>query len=78
MRVNRAALHRLIAVDTRIQVAVAELTVGAAVDPRALDLLGISDLGEIIAKLESHLVTIRTRMRAMFAEAYPRQPGTGG
>lgn len=77
MRVNRAALHRLIAVDTRIQVAIAELTVGSRVDPGALAGLGISDLGEIIAKLEAHLVTIRARALEMFPVTYPQQPETG-
>jgi hypothetical protein len=73
--VTRADPHRLVAVDTRITVAAAELAVGAGMCPSELAALGITDLGEIVARLEAHLVTIRARTKAMFAEPYPQQPG---
>lgn len=71
---TRAALHRLIGIDTRITVAIAELTVGARLDPAALADLGI-DLAPTIAALDAHLEKIRAHARAMFAEPYPQQPG---
>lgn len=76
-RPTRAALHRLIGVDTRITVAIAELSVGARVCPSALAELGVSDLGEIIARLEAHLVTIRAHTKSMFEQPYPQQPEAG-
>ncbi len=75
MKATRAAMHRLIEVDTRITVAIAELSVGRKVCPEDLVILGIADLGEIIARLEAHLVTIRARTGSMFREMYPQQPG---
>ncbi len=74
-RPTRANLHRLIGVDTRITVAAAELAVGAGMCPAELTALGITDLGEIVARLEAHLVTIRARTGLMFVESYPQQPG---
>lgn len=73
---TRAALHRLIGVDTRITCAIAELTVGARDGARALAGLGI-DLARTIELLECHLKTIRARTRSMFAETYPQQPESG-
>lgn len=70
---TRAALHRLIGVDTRIHVAIAELTVGARDGARALAELGI-DLAPTIAALDEHLKTIRAHARSMFDEKYPQQP----
>lgn len=72
---TRAALHRLIGVDTRIHVAIAELTVGARVDPRALETLGV-DLAPKIEALAADLAKIRERERTMFDEPYPQQPGS--
>lgn len=71
---TRAALHRLIGVDTRITVAIAELTVGARLDPATLADLGI-DLAPMIAALDDHLKTIRAHVLTMFDEPYPQQPG---
>lgn len=71
---TRAALHRLIGVDTRITVALAELTVGARLDPAALADLGI-DLAPTIAALDESLRIIREHTRSMFDEPYPQQPG---
>jgi hypothetical protein len=71
---TRAALHRLIGVDTRIVCAIAELAVGARDGARDLADLGITDIAEIIARLEAHLVTIRARTQAIFPEVYPQQP----
>lgn len=73
-RPTRADLHRLVAVDTRITVAIAELSVGARISPADLAALGITDLGEIVSRLEAHLATIRARVSTMFAEPYPQQP----
>lgn len=73
---TRAALHRLIGVDTRIHVAICELTVGARDGKRDLAELGI-DLAPTIAALEQHLAEIRARTRSMFAETYPQQPEAG-
>jgi hypothetical protein len=75
-RPTRVDLHRLIGVDTRITVAAAELAVGAGMCPAELTALGITDLGEIVARLKAHLVTIRARTSTMFDEPYPQQPGT--
>lgn len=73
---TRAALHRLIGVDTRIHVAIAELTVGARDGAAALAELGI-DLAPVLAELEGHLVRMRAHARAMFEETYPVQPEVG-
>jgi hypothetical protein len=73
---TRAALHRLVGVDTRITVAIAELTVGARLDPRALAELGV-DLAPKIAALDADLAKIRAHARSMFAEPYPKQPEGG-
>jgi hypothetical protein len=72
---TRAALHRLIGVDTRLTVACAEISVGAKICPEDLVEMGITDLGEIVARLEAHLVTIRARTTSMFTQPYPQQPG---
>jgi hypothetical protein len=72
---TRADLHRLVAVDTRITVAIAELSVGSHIGQGDLADLGITDLNEIVDRLETHLATIRARTSAMFAEPYPQQPG---
>lgn len=77
-RPTRAALHRLISIDTCISMARTELSIGTKVDPRALADLGITDLPEIIARLEAHLKTIRAHARSMFDEQYPQQPGSPG
>lgn len=69
---TRAALHRLIGVDTRITVAIAELACAARDGGRDL-----VDLAPTIAALESHLATIRAHMLSMFAEPYPQQPEAG-
>lgn len=71
---TRAALHRLIGVDTRIHVAIAELTVGARDGAAALADLGI-DLAPKIDALAADLAKIRERVRSMFDETYPQQPG---
>jgi hypothetical protein len=63
----------MIAIDTRITVAIAELQV-AVQDTRGMSDLGITDLPDVITGLEAHLVRIRERTGAMFAEAYPVQP----
>jgi hypothetical protein len=73
-RPTRADLHRLVAVDTRITVAIAELSVGARISPADLASLGITDLGEIVSRLEAHLATIRARVSTMFENPYPQQP----
>lgn len=73
-RPTRADMHRLVAVDTRITVAIAELSVGAKLAPGDLAALGITDLGEIMARLEAHLATIRARVSSMFSDPYPQQP----
>lgn len=73
---TRAELHRLIGVDTRITVAIAELTCGARDGGRALAELGV-DLHEAIGLLEGHLVSIRARTRSMFDEMYPKHPEAG-
>lgn len=73
-RPTRADLHRLVAVDTRITVAIAELSVGARISPADLASLGITDLGEIMARLDAHLATIRARVSMMFVDPYPQQP----
>lgn len=69
---TRAALHRLIGTDTRIAVAIAELTCGARDGAAALADLGI-DLAPKIEALAADLATIRARVRSMFAETYPQQ-----
>ncbi len=74
-RPTRAALHRLIGIDTRITVAIAELSMGARLFPAELEAIGITDIGEIVARLEANLSKIRTRTGAMFTEVYPQQPG---
>lgn len=74
---TRAALHRLIGVDTRITVAIAELTVGARDGARALEDLGI-DLAPKIEALAADLAKIRAHTRSMFDETYPVQPGETG
>lgn len=74
---TRAALHRLIALDTRIHVAIAELTVGARDGKGELADLGIN-LAPTIAALESQLQTIRAHARSMFDDQYPQQPGQPG
>jgi hypothetical protein len=63
----------MIAIDTRITVAIAELQV-AMQDSVGMADLGITDLPDVIAGLEAHLVKIRERTGSMFAEAYPVQP----
>lgn len=73
---TRAALHRLIEIDTRIGSADCQLTVAQRIDPRALKDLGIADLPEICARLAAHLQTIRAHARSMFDETYPQQPGS--
>lgn len=73
---TRAALHRLIGVDTDIMLAASHLRMAVRQDPRALGDLGI-DLAPMAAELERHLETIRERARAMFAETYPQQPESG-
>lgn len=73
---TRAALHRLIGVDTRVTVAIAELTVGARDGARALVELGI-DLAPKIEALAADLAKIRAHARSMFPEVYPQQPQAG-
>lgn len=73
---TRAALHRLIGVDTRITVAIAELACGARDGGRDLAELGLQLAPEIEA-LEAKLATIRARTLAMFDEPYPVQPEAG-
>jgi hypothetical protein len=75
MKPTRAALHRLIAVDTRITVAIAELRVAFIQDPAELVAIEAGDLMEIVDRLEEHLVKIRARTASMFVEMYPVQPG---
>jgi hypothetical protein len=72
---TRADLHRLVAIDTRITVAIAELTMAARLSPADLAALGITDLDEIVVRLEAHLATIRARTSTMFVDPYPQQPG---
>lgn len=71
---TRAALHRLIEIDTRICSAECQLAIAQRIDPRALKELGINDLPELCAKLTAHLETIRAHARSMFDETYPQQP----
>lgn len=73
---TRAALHRLIGVDTRITVAIAELACGARDGGRSLVELGV-DLAPKIAALEADLEIIRAKTRSMFPETYPQQPEAG-
>lgn len=73
MKPTRAALHRLIGVDTRISVAIAELRVGARDGAQELAALGI-DLQPTIHALELLLSPIREKTRSMFDETYPQQP----
>ena len=72
---TRAALHRLIEIDTRIGSAECQLTIAQRIDPRALRELGIADLPELCARLTAHLETLRDHMLTMFDEPYPQQPG---
>lgn len=71
---SAAAFHRAVALDTRISVAIAELHVGARVDPALTARLGI-DLEPVIATLTNHLDTLRAELRRMTSEPYPQQPG---
>ena len=71
---TRAALHRLISIDTEIHLAECSLSIAQKKDPKALAELGITDLPEICARLEAHMKTIRAHARSMFDETYPVQP----
>lgn len=72
---TRAALHRLISIDTDISQAECNLSIAMKKDPKALAELGITDLGEIRERLSAHLKTIRAHARSMFAETYPQNGG---
>lgn len=74
---TRAALHRLLSVDTDLHQAECNLSIAMKKDPKALAELGITDLGEIRARLQAHLETIRAHARSMFPEVYPQQPEAG-
>lgn len=76
MKPTRAELHRLLQVDTRIHVAIAELAVGSRVDRRALESVGI-DLAARVATLETDLAKLRAHIASMFRETYPQQPEAG-
>lgn len=69
-----AAFHRAVALDTRISVAIAELTVGSRIDRKLQARLGI-DLAPVIATLEHHLETLRAELHRMTDDPYPQQPG---
>jgi len=71
---SAAAFHRAVGIDTRISVAIAELTVGSRIDPRLAARIGI-DLAPLIATLERHLDTLRAELHRMTADPYPQQPG---
>lgn len=74
-RTSRAAFHRAVAVDTRICVAIAELTVGMRTDRALLERLGIAaDLEHSVAALQRNLDTIRAELRRMIDDPYPQQP----
>ena len=68
--------HRIQPIDTRISVAIAELTVGSRIDPKLAARLGI-DLAPVIATLEGHLETLRAELHRMMPEPYPQHPGAG-
>lgn len=71
---SAAAFHRAVALDTRISVAISELTVGSRIDRKLAARLGI-DLAPVIATLEHHLETLRTELHRMTDDPYPQQPG---
>jgi len=71
---SAAAFHRAVGLDTRISVAIAELTVGMRIDPKLASRLGI-DLALVIATLEANLETLRAELHRMMPEPYLQQPG---
>lgn len=74
-----AAFHRAVALDTRISVAVAELSVGMLIDPRLCARLGIgAELDQVVATLQRNLDTLRAELRRMTDDPYPQQPGERG
>lgn len=74
---SAAAFHRAVALDTRISVAIAELSVGMRIDPRLAARFGI-DLAPVVATLKLHLETLRAELHRMTDDPYPQQPGEKG
>ncbi len=74
-----SAFHRAVALDTRISVALSELSVGMRIDPRLAARLGIdAELDQVVATLRRHLDTIRAELNRMTDDPYPQQPGEKG